>query len=270
MSSRGCPFTCIFCDRPAMGKRFRARSAANVVDEMAECVRLGIREIFFYDDTFTVNRSRVLDICDLIRRRKLKVDWDIRARVDTVDAELLRVLKAAGCARIHFGVEAGTERIQKVLCKNIDLDRAKHVFGLARRAGITSLAYFMIGNPTETLDEVEATLAFAREVRPDYIHLSVTTPFPGTELYFMALREGVIKDDCWKTFAERPSADFVPPLWLEHFTRDELLALLKRGYRDFYLRPTYMVRSLFGIRTPSEFWRKARAGLGLLLGGKRA
>ncbi len=271
MSSRGCPYKCIFCDRPHLGKKFRARSATSVVAEMENCAGLGIREIFFYDDTFTVDRQRVLDICKLIRDRGIKIQWDIRARVNTVDRDVLRQLRAAGCVRIHYGVEAGTERILRVLRKGIDLKLVKKVMQWTREAGITSLAYFMIGNPTETREEIEATLACARQIRPDFIHLSVTTPFPGTELYFMALREGLIEKDCWKEFASDPTPDFVPPLWLENFTRDELLALLERGYREFYLRPGYVLRSLIRVRSPSELWRKAKAGLGLFSSkGERA
>jgi len=114
-TSRGCPYRCSFCDRPTMGKFFRARSAKNVVDEMAECKKMGINETLVYDDTFTVNRQRVIDICQEIQKRKLKIFWDIRARVDNVDEEVLRELKKAGCQRIHYGVEAGTEKILKVL-----------------------------------------------------------------------------------------------------------------------------------------------------------
>jgi len=268
MSSRGCPCKCIFCDRPAMGKRFRARSAVSVVQEMTRCVELGIREIFFYDDTFTINRSRVIEICELLRDAGLDVAWDIRARIDTVDRELLKRLRDAGCCRIHYGIEAGTERIQKLLRKNVDLDQARNVLRWTRDAGITSLAYFMIGNPTETRQEIETTLHFARKLKPDFIHLSVTTPFPGTELYFMAIQQGIVQGDPWQTFAENPTPDFLPPLWLEKLNRAELMDLLKRGYRGFYLRPAYIARSIFKIRTPSEFLRKARAGLGLLFSGK--
>lgn len=109
-TSRGCPFRCSFCDRPHLGKKFRARGAKNVVDEMEECLKLGIEEILIYDDTFTVNKQRVIDICREIINRNLKFVWDIRARVDTVDEEILKALKKAGCQRIHFGVEAGTEK----------------------------------------------------------------------------------------------------------------------------------------------------------------
>ena len=103
-TSRGCPYKCIFCDRPHLGKMFRARSPKNVADEIEECVNLGIKEILIYDDTFTINRKRVVDICNEIITRKLDISWDIRARVNTVDSELLNLMKKAGCEKIHYCV----------------------------------------------------------------------------------------------------------------------------------------------------------------------
>ncbi len=114
-TSRGCPFHCAFCSRPHLGKGFRYRSAGNVVDEMEECLKLGIHEVLVYDDTFTVNRARAMAVCDEIIKRNLDIGWDIRARVDYVDEKLLKKLKEAHCERIHYGVEAGTDRILKVL-----------------------------------------------------------------------------------------------------------------------------------------------------------
>jgi radical SAM superfamily enzyme YgiQ (UPF0313 family) len=104
-----------------MGKRFRAHSAGYVVMEMQSCVDLGIGEVFIYDDTFTVRRERVMEICHKKMERGIDLAFDIRARVDTVDMEMLEALKAAGCQRIHYGVESGTEKIQKVLGKGISL-----------------------------------------------------------------------------------------------------------------------------------------------------
>ena len=116
-TSRGCPYKCIFCDRPHLGKVFRARSPKNVVDEIEECVNMGIKEILIYDDTFTINRQRVIDICKMIIEQKLDIGWDIRARVNTVDRELLHLMRKAGCQRIHYGVEAGNSSILEVLKK---------------------------------------------------------------------------------------------------------------------------------------------------------
>lgn len=260
-TSRGCPFKCTFCDRPHLGKRFRARSAKNVVDELEACVAMGITEFLIYDDTFTVDRQRVIDICDEIGRRGLHIGFDIRARVDTVNDEMLAKLKKAGCQGIHYGVEAGTPRILKVLNKGITLEKVEEVFRLTRKHRIPILAYFMIGSPKETLEDIETTFKVTRRLAPDYVHMTVLTPFPGTLVYNWALERGVVKSDVWREFARDPRGDFDPPHWGEFFTRDELNALLIRGYKQFYMRPAYIVRRLAKLRSWSEFKRKAKAGL---------
>jgi anaerobic magnesium-protoporphyrin IX monomethyl ester cyclase len=263
-TSRGCPHRCVFCDRPQMGKRFRARSARNVAEEMQECEGMGIREILVYDDTFTLDRKRVLDICSEIRGRGLDVGWDVRARVDTVDAELLSAMRSAGCERIHFGVESGNEAVLSNLCKGITLPQAREAFRLAKAAGIGTLAYFMIGSPGETARTVEDTIRFAMELDPDYAHFTLTTPFPGTDLYREGLESGLLKNDAWLSFARDPGAGFVPPLWEEGLKRDELKSLLSSAYKRFYLRPGYAARELSRVRSGGELLRKAKAGLKVL------
>lgn len=263
-TSRGCPFKCSFCDRPHLGKRFRARSAGNVVDEIQQCVEMGITEFLVYDDTFTVNKKRVIDICDEILARGLKISFDVRARVDTVDDEVLAKLKLAGCQGVHYGIEAGTPKILEVLSKGITIERAGEVFAMTRKHGIQILAYFMIGSPTETREDILATFKVMRSLGPDYVHLTVLTPFPGTEIYRMGLEEGVFESDVWRDFAKEPSASFRLPHWGATFTKDELDTLASKGYRQFYLRPLHVVKMLRRIRSFSELMRKARAGLHVL------
>ncbi len=266
MTSRGCPARCIFCDRPHLGKTFRARSASNVVDEIEECVkRFDIREFFFYDDTFSINRERVLAICQEILGRKLDILWDIRARVNTMDTEVLSALKRAGCARIHYGIEAGTPEILNVLKKGITLEKVKEVFRLTKKVRIQSLGYFMIGNPTETKEQIEETLRFSQSIDADYIHLSLTTPFPGTELYQMGLEQGIFNRDYWREFAKTPAKEFTPELWEEHVTREELIEFMMHAYKRFYTRPSYLLRQLLHIRSVPELVRKGKAGMKLLL-----
>jgi radical SAM superfamily enzyme YgiQ (UPF0313 family) len=244
-----------------MGKRFRARSAKNVVDEMEECVRLGIREFLVYDDTFTIDRKRVQDVCAEIKARGLDIGWDIRARVNTVDAQLLRVLKAAGCERIHYGVESGNEDILKVLRKGITLNQVEDAFRMTKEAGIETLAYFIIGSPRETRSTIEDTIRFAIRLDPGFVHFSIMTPFPATELYRLGLAEGLIKSDVWQDFAKTPRAGFIPPLWEENLKRDELIRLMKSAYKRFYLRPKYVATRLAKIGTTEELYRKLKAGI---------
>jgi anaerobic magnesium-protoporphyrin IX monomethyl ester cyclase len=266
ISSRGCPFKCAFCDRPLspVTSHFRARSAKNVTDEIQECVDLGIKDFLFYDDTFTVNRNRVLAVCDEILGRGLKIHWDIRTRVDLVDEEMLRMLKKAGCKAIHYGVEAGNDRILKVIKKGFTIQKVRETFKLTRRIGIETLAYFMIGLPSEVPSDIQDTFDLAKELHPDYAHFTIFSPYPGTELYNLGLERGIIKQDIWREFARHPQEGFKIPVWEENFTRDKLYEMIVMFYKRFYLKPGYLLSRLGKVRSSSELVRKARAGLSVL------
>lgn len=260
-TSRGCPFNCSFCNRGHLGKVFRARSCQNVVEELKECTRMGIYEFLFYDDTFTVDRNRVINICNEIIKRRLDIGWDIRTRVDIVDEEIIQHLKRAGCQGIHYGVEAGTEKILDVLHKGITTKQVKEAFDLTRKYKIPILAYFMIGNPTETIDDIHITFKFMKDLNPDYVHMRIFTPLPGTKIYRDGITTGVINKDYWREFAKNPTADFVTPHWSELYTMDELNALLIKGYKSFYTRPSYILKSIGKLKSFEEFKKKAVAGL---------
>jgi len=257
-TSRGCPYNCLFCDRPHLGKIFRARSAENVVDEMKECQKMGIKEILIYDDTFTVNRQRVMDICSEIQKRNLNINWDVRARVDTVDKELLMAMKVSGCQRVHYGVEAGTQKILNVLRKGITLEQVEKAFKLSREIGLETLAYFMIGSPTETEEDILETIRFAKKLNPDFTHITITTPFPATDLYRMGLEQKIWPDDHWQKFAENPSIDFSPPFWEKILSKEELISLNQKAYRAFYFRPKYILKKIFQLTSFEELKTKSK------------
>lgn len=261
MASRGCPFKCLYCSRPHLGKRHRPRSPGNVVDEMERCVEMGIREFFFYDDLFAPAKDRMYAMADEILRRGLEVGWDVRARVDSVDRDVLRKLRQAGCERIHYGVEAGTPEILKVLRKGIQLERVREAFKATKEAGITTLAYFMIGSPTETREQVLRTIEFATSLDADFAQISIATPFPGTDLYRLGLEQGRFSSDYWRDYASNPREDFVPELWEDVLSRQELVSLLKLAYRRFYYRPRHVLREVLKVRSAGEFFRKTKAGL---------
>ena len=263
-TSRGCPFKCLFCDRPHLGKVFRARSAKNVVDEMEECQEIGIKEIFIYDDTFGVDRQRVLDICSEIRNRNLAISWDVRTRVDTVDEEVLKAMGKANCQRIHYGVEAGTEKILKVLRKGVNLKQIEKAFKITKKVGIETIGYFMIGSPKETKEDILQTIKLAKKLNPDFIHVSITTPFPATDLYYLGLEKKILPYDYWQKFAENPKNTFVPFVWEENLTKDELFKLLKYAYRSFYFQPKFIIKKLLKLKSLKELRSKTKAALQLL------
>lgn len=265
-TSRGCPYKCTFCDRPMSPiiSGFRWRSAKNVVDEIEDCVRLGISEILIYDDTFSVRKDRVYEMCDEILARGLKIIWDVRAHVNTLDEKLLKAMKKAGCDRIHYGVESGNDRMLKLIKKNTTVRRVKETFRQTRQAGIEALAYFIIGQQTETLSDIRDTMELAKELKPDYSHFTIFCPYPATEIYETGLATGVIKQDIWRKFAEGPKPGFELPVWEENFTRQELYELIVKCYKSFYSRPSYVMNRMLRIRSFGEFKRKAKAGLEVL------
>jgi radical SAM superfamily enzyme YgiQ (UPF0313 family) len=263
-TSRGCPFNCSFCDRPHMGRKFRARSADNVLDEFTQCLSMGIKEFLLYDDTFTVNRDRVMELCGKICAEKRRFPWDIRTRVDTIDDAMLTALRKAGCVRIHYGVEAGTNKVLKELKKGITIEQALEVFAKTKEKGISTLAYFMIGSPSETEQDVRSTIALLKKLKADFTHITILTPFPATELYMRALREGVIARDYWRDFARSPEKGVTICYWERELSKQRLFSLLREAYRGFYGRPSFIAKSLLRIRSPREFFVKCKAGLKIL------
>lgn len=264
ISSRGCPYRCTFCNTPR--HRYRVMSPGRVCDELESCIRLGIREIYFVDDTFNITNKRVHDLCDEILRRGLDISWTVRFRVKGVDRPLLEKMKAAGCTRIQFGVEQGTEEGLLRLKKDVTSREIEHAFQLCREVGIRTVAYFMIGTPTErTREDVMETIQYSIRLKPDFVMYNLLTPFPGTTLYDEGLRDGVLDIEPWLRFMREPDESFKAQVWDEHFSRAELREMLDMAWKRFYWRPEFVVKNLFQIRNAADLKRKATAGLRLLV-----
>jgi len=232
---------------------------------MEEGVNLGITEFLIYDDTFSVRKDRVHELCDEILTRNLKITWEVRAHVNTVDEKLLKAMSRAGCDRIHYGVEVGNDRMMKLIKKNTSVKKVKEAFYATQKLGVETLAYFIIGQQTETLSDIGDTLKLAKELKPDYCHFAIFCPYPATEIYNTGLEKGIIKEDVWRNFSENPKPGFSLPVWEENFSRNEFYDLIVKCYKDFYTRPAYMLSRLRKIRSFGEFRKKAKAGLEVIL-----
>ncbi|VVB92962.1 tRNA-2-methylthio-N(6)-dimethylallyladenosine synthase [uncultured archaeon] len=182
-TTRGCPFSCEFCSNAVFGISYRERSSENVVDEVEQALSFGYDRIHFADDVFTLNRERVLKICDEIRRRGLRFKWECLGRVDSIDEAIANAMKDAGCDRIYFGIESGNDSVLKLMKKKITMDKARRAVHAAHDAGLTTGAFFILCYPGETDDTVLETLRFAVSLPLDYLSFTVPYPLPGTALY---------------------------------------------------------------------------------------
>jgi anaerobic magnesium-protoporphyrin IX monomethyl ester cyclase len=203
LSTRGCPFNCIFCHNSWRGLPVRMHSAKRIIEEMKELVeKYESDAIFFMDDDLLCSRSRMMEFCKLYKENGLKVIWGCQARVTTVDEELLKNLKEVNCKQIIFGLESGSQRVLNILKnKATTVEQNSRAVRLVHKAGILACGSFMIGNPGETEEEIAMTKKFILESDLDGVQVTVTTPFPGTKLWAMCKEKGVIPEDIdWKNF----------------------------------------------------------------------
>lgn len=263
VTTRGCPYRCRYCAQIYVGGRYREHGVERVLEELRRAVqRYGAREIVFFDETFTLNRRRVLALCQAVLAAGLRVRFNIRTRADLCDDEVLRALRDAGCASIHVGIEAGSERVRRLMNKQIDMAKGERALAEARRLGMETRGYFMLGYPGETRAEIEETIRAAVELPLDWASFTITTPAPGTEVYREALASGRIARDYWLDYtrlrAGRSPGYFTSEA--EGLDARALEALLGRAYRAFYLRPALLARKL----TDGRLWRQLPSILGTL------
>ncbi len=258
-SSRGCPYPCTFCDKSVFGSGWRVRSPKDVVDEMVEISeQYGIRSMIFYDDLFTLRKKRVVEVCQEIVNRGVKIEWKCEGRVDTVDKDTLDWMERAGCTLIAFGVESGNQAALDYLKKGTTPEKIRQSFELTRKSGIRTLSYFILGIPVDTYEIELETIEFAKQIKTDYAQFSVLSPFPGTKVYDWAVEQGIYRE----IDAQNPvDKDLKRPVAVsENWTEEQLTKIVHVAHRKFYLRPSYILGRLFKTRSWSEL--KATMALG--------
>lgn len=263
ITSRGCPYKCSFCKIDV--QKVYARTAEQVVDEFREIARLGITDVQIYDDTFTWSRQRVIDICQGIIDSGINVRWAVRDRVNKADPELYELMHKAGCYRIHYGVESGSQRILKESGKRITLEQATETVALAKQIGFETLAFYMFGFMDETVEEARQTLNFAMKLKTDYAVFAVLIPYPGTSIYTQGLENGVLPYDFWQRFTRNPEPDYIIPHVIEHHMDIKtLLAFKNKALRRYYFRPEVVWRELRGLASLGELGRKTKMAYAIL------
>jgi anaerobic magnesium-protoporphyrin IX monomethyl ester cyclase len=196
--SRGCPANCTFCGSPRFwGRKVRFHSVEYFVEQLAQLYRKGITFFYVSDDTFTMKKDRVIQICKQIIEKDLKITWFAISQVKYVNEEMLYWMRKAGCIQISYGVESGSEKIRKMLNKNIKTDEIKKAFALTTQHGILARAYFIYGSPGETWATIQETIDLIHEIKPLSIIFYILDIFPGTALYKDFQQRTNLDDDIW-------------------------------------------------------------------------
>jgi len=196
LTSRGCPYRCSYCFHPFGSNSVKYRSVDNILGEIEEIKKMyGSYHFSFKDDSFTVKRSHVMELCEALIKNKTDINWDCTTRVNLVDREMLKIMKIAGCNVIKVGVESGSKRILEDTNKGITHEQIRNAARLFNDLGIFWSAYFMIGLPQETEEDMQQTYEFMKEIDPFYAGLGVYNPFPETELFNLGVKMGILKEE---------------------------------------------------------------------------
>ncbi|NQT22047.1 MAG: radical SAM protein [Candidatus Omnitrophica bacterium] len=241
ISSRGCPYDCIFCTaNQYYGKTLRLRSPEKIIAEIEEVrTKYGVRNVTMWSDTFTLDREFVVKICNLLIAKRLGVRWMCNSRVDKVDPGLLELMKKSGCMGISYGIESGNQEILDNIKKKITILHIKNAIKWTRQAGIESLVHVIFGLPGETRETIEETTNFIIELDPDYAQFYCAIPFPGTEFYNICKKNGWLITENWKRFELNQAIVNTALLSAEDLHKARVCA-----YKRFYIRPGYVLSRL--------------------------
>lgn len=271
VTSRGCPAGCKYCIKHvSYGPTIRMRSAAKLVEEIAELHRLGIRNVHMFADLFTYNRAQVVDLCNGLLATGLGVRWTCNSRVDFVDRELLALMKRAGCWCIAWGVESGNAEILARAHKSVPLERTRESLRWSHEAGMLNWGYFIIGLPGETEATIKETIAFAKSLPLDIALFHVAAPYPGTPFFEEVAKNGWFRKGVrW----EDVNMDESTVIDYPHLPAERLEYWQKRAFREWALRPRPMmtyarmlltdvrtIRSAIDIGMQHLLWKRGRSG----------
>lgn len=260
LATRGCPGRCTFCYR-IFGNRLRCRSGQRVAEEVKHLQeKYGIKEICFYDDTFTAVRKQVRAFCRAVLDMKLDLTWSCFTRVDTYDEDTFRLMKESGCHQVMCGVEAASPSILKNINKRIDLEQVSFAVRSMQRLGLEVRCAFMLGNPGETEETLRENIRYAIQLEPDLVQFNITTPFPGTEMFHWAEENDCLLSRDWNDYDLSKAILKLPTVAPEVVER-----YYRSAHRRFFLRPRFIVNRLLRLRSWEEI-RSSLRGLKMVLG----
>jgi len=238
ITSRGCPYSCTFCSASEIyGHKYRYQSIERTIKEMKILKNMGVDSLQIYDDNFTTNKKRTKELCKAMIKENLKLQWCCYTRADALnDGEMLESMKSSGCYLIVVGIENGNPRVLKEMDKRLDLDKARQGLELVREIGINSLSSFMIGFPSETMEEVKSNIEYSRTLPLDYATYPIFTPYPGNRAYEQALKHGEILTSLLDNYSRWGDGVYlekgIPRGWYKQ--------MQYKAFVRFYLRPKIM------------------------------
>jgi anaerobic magnesium-protoporphyrin IX monomethyl ester cyclase len=248
LMTRGCPGKCTFCN--SAFTTLRSHSPAKMVEHVKHLrYEYGVRQVQFYDDTFTVAKKTVIEFCRLMIQEKVDVTWIAFIRGDCFSREIAQLMKAAGCHQVLVGIESGDEGIMRNIRKPIDKNRYREAVRIAHDCGIEVRASFILGNVGETWDTMQASLDFAKDLDLDLFQLNISTPYPGTQLYEYAVTTGRLVHKNWSEYGQRTVL-----VRLDDLTAEDIYRFEKHAFRSFYFRPKTVLRHLRRITR----WRQVK------------
>jgi len=263
-TSRGCQGKCIFCTAPVFyGKRVRWRSSALILEELRKISRMGYREVFFRDETFTTYKKRNWEICEGMLREGLNLSWIANARVDMIDKETMALMKKAKCHLIKFGVETGNNHILANYKKGTTTNQAEQAFRYAREVGLSTHAHIVFGGPGETSETITKTIAFVKKLRASTASFGILTPYPGTKLFEMVANAHPEIMDGSGSNMETLHVDGFFSERICGMSGEELSKWIVKAYRSFYWRPFYLFERLAKISSKDEFMSLGIAGMNI-------
>ncbi|MFQ5753525.1 MAG: B12-binding domain-containing radical SAM protein, partial [bacterium] len=249
LSSRGCPGQCTFCDSNTIfGRKFRARSARNIFSEIEFLHKeYGMKSFDFVDDMITLNKDRIIELCNLIKESGIPYKWMANARVNTLDEEMLSVMQESGCIRIDVGVESGDPEVRRIARKRTTNEQIINVHKWAKKTGIQVGAFVMVGNMGETMESVKMTADLLKDIGED-VMISISCPFPGTDLYKTARENRYLRVKDWSRYTTSPTylKDYEPVMVTDKMSQKEIL-------NAYYYLHSFFVKKKFQARYGKYF-----------------
>lgn len=261
LSERGCPFPCTFCRQPIMWERkIRHRSPENIIKELKFLKKLGLKEFIFHSDTFTIDRNVVMKICQMMLKENLNLRWACNSRVDTVDEEMLKLMRKAGCWMVAYGIESGSPEILEKCEKKATVEKAEETIRLTHKIGIKVYGYFIIGLLGETQKTIQETIDLVKRLPITFAIFHVASPYPGTKFYHQVKERGWLVSEKWEDVDQGGTS----PVDYPQLSGREIMAGIKKAYRSFYLRPEVILNILRSIRNFRDLKALFQAGMGQL------